>query len=38
MLLSMDKPMTGQPVEIRFENVSVQATRDDALFRPPAKP
>jgi hypothetical protein len=32
--LSMDKPITGKPAEIKFENVSVVPTRDDALFKP----
>jgi len=36
--LSLDKPMRGRPVSIRFENTSVSSTRDDALFRPPANP
>ncbi|HEV2063949.1 MAG TPA: hypothetical protein VGS00_05315 [Thermoanaerobaculia bacterium] len=34
--LATEKPMMGRPVMIRFENVSVSPTRDDALFRPPA--
>lgn len=38
ILLSMDKPMSGQAFEIRFENVAVSATRDDKLFTPPAAP
>jgi hypothetical protein len=32
--LSMDKPISGKPAEIRFENVSVSPTRDDSLFKP----
>ena len=36
--LSLDKPMTGRPVSIRFENTSVSSARDDALFRPPSSP
>ena len=32
--LSMDKPIAGKPAEIKFENVSVTPTRDDALFKP----
>jgi hypothetical protein len=27
--------MSGEPFEIRFENVSVDPTRDDSLFRAP---
>jgi hypothetical protein len=38
ILLSIDKPISGKPVAIRFENVSVAAARDDSLFRPPASP
>lgn len=38
MLLSMDKTMSGEPVDVRFENVSVQPTRDDSLFQPPGGP
>ncbi|MFY9550601.1 MAG: hypothetical protein WAU32_05570 [Thermoanaerobaculia bacterium] len=38
MLLSLDKPMEGEPFEIRFENVAVSAARDDALFKPAAGP
>lgn len=38
ILLSLDKPISGRPVAIRFENVSVAAGRDDSLFRPPAAP
>ena len=34
MLLSLDKPIAGKPVAIRFENVSVSATRDDSLYQP----
>lgn len=36
--LSMDKPITGEPFEIRFENVAVSPVRDDALFLAPAAP
>lgn len=36
--LSMDKPMSGEPFEIRFENVAVSASRDGALFTPPSAP
>ena len=35
MLLSLEKPMSGRPVVIRFENVAVSSARDDSLFRPP---
>jgi hypothetical protein len=38
ILLSLEKPISGKPVAIRFENVSVSAGRDDSLFRPPAAP
>jgi hypothetical protein len=38
MLLSMDKPIQSEPFEIRFENVAVSPSRDDALFKPPAAP
>jgi hypothetical protein len=38
ILLSMDKPMVGQPFEIRFDHVAVAPARDDSLFRPPANP
>lgn len=34
IMLATEKPMTGKPVMIRFENLSVSATRDDALFHP----
>ncbi len=34
--LSMERPISGRPVMIRFENVAVSSTRDDSLFRPPA--
>ncbi|MEP6768127.1 MAG: hypothetical protein ABJC61_05625 [Acidobacteriota bacterium] len=34
--LATEKPMVGKPAVIRFENVSVSPTRDDALFRPGA--
>lgn len=33
--LSISKPMAGKPVEIRFENVSVSETPDDASVTPP---
>jgi hypothetical protein len=33
ILLSLDKPISGQPVAIRFENVIVASERDDAIFR-----
>jgi hypothetical protein len=36
--LSMDKPMSGQPFEIKFENVVVSPARQDSLFAPPAAP
>lgn len=36
IMLSTEKPMDGRPVMIRFENLSVSPTRDDALFKPPA--
>ncbi|MEP6994537.1 MAG: hypothetical protein ABI968_08465 [Acidobacteriota bacterium] len=36
--LSMDKPMSGEPFEIRFEQAAVTPTRDDALFAVPAAP
>jgi hypothetical protein len=36
LMISMDKPMAGKPVEIKFENVSVGPNRDDALFKPEA--
>ena len=32
------KPIAGKPADIRFENVTVAAGRDDSLFRPPAVP
>ncbi len=38
IMLSMDKPMMGEPFEIRFENVAVAPERDDSLFAPPAVP
>ena len=38
IMLSMDKPMMGEPFEIRFENVAVAPARDDSLFSPPAAP
>jgi hypothetical protein len=34
--LSMEKPMEGKPTVIRFENVSVSASRNDADFQAPA--
>ncbi len=34
ILLASEKPMAGKPAAIRFENLSVTSTRDDALFRP----
>jgi hypothetical protein len=36
ILLSLERPMSGRPVTIRFENVAVSSARDDSLFRPPA--
>jgi hypothetical protein len=36
--LSMDKPMTNEPFEIRFENVAVSSARDDSLFAAPSAP
>ncbi|MGE5414918.1 MAG: hypothetical protein ACM3NW_12120 [Syntrophomonadaceae bacterium] len=38
IMLSLDKPLTGQPFEIRFDKMSVKPTRDDALFAAPASP
>lgn len=38
MSLSLEKPITGKPVVIRFENVVVSAARDDSLFKAPANP
>ena len=38
IMLSLDKPMSGKPVTIRFENVAVASARDDSLFRPPSSP
>jgi hypothetical protein len=38
ILLSLERPFTGRPVTVRFENVSVAAGIDVALFRPPASP
>jgi len=35
--ISMEKPMEGKPTVIRFENVSVTPTRNDADFQPPAQ-
>jgi hypothetical protein len=34
--LALEKAMVGKPVVIRFENVSISASRDPALFKPPA--
>ena len=34
--LSTEKTIVGKNATIRFENVSVSPTRDDALFQPPA--
>jgi hypothetical protein len=34
IMLATEKPMVGKPVMIRFENLSVSPTRDDALFHP----
>ncbi len=34
ILLSLDKPIAGEPFEIRFEKVAVSPTRNDALFAP----
>jgi hypothetical protein len=36
ILLSLDKPLSTEPFEIRFDHVSVKPTRDDPLFAPPA--
>jgi hypothetical protein len=38
LMLSLDKPMSGEPFEIRFEKVAVSPSRDDSLFVPPAGP
>src|SRR5262249_34366936 len=38
MLVSLDKTMQSEPFEIRFENVSIPPSRDEALFRPAAAP
>lgn len=38
IMLSLDKPLFGEPFEIRFDRVTVTPTRDDALFAPPANP
>jgi hypothetical protein len=38
MMLSLEKPMSGKPFEIRFDNVAVSSSRDDSLFTPPAAP
>ena len=38
LALSMDKPMSREPFEIRFDNVSVSPARDDSLFAAPAAP
>ena len=35
VMLSMERPMTGKPTVIRFENVSVSPTRNDADFQAP---
>lgn len=34
MALSMEKPIVGKPALIRFENVSVSPTREEALYKP----
>jgi len=34
--LSLERPMVGKPVVIRFDNVAVSPNRDDSLFRPPS--
>lgn len=34
ILLSLDKPITGEPFEIRFDRAAVSAARTDALFSP----
>ncbi|HKF44313.1 MAG TPA: hypothetical protein VKG01_14520 [Thermoanaerobaculia bacterium] len=36
IMIAMEKPMEGKPTVIRFENVSVTPTRNDADFQPPA--
>jgi hypothetical protein len=36
--LSLDKPISGKPIAIRFENVSVSPARDDSLFAAPGVP
>src|ERR1700730_3310054 len=38
LALSLDKPMSGEPFEIRFEKVAGSPVREDALFVPPAAP
>jgi len=38
VLLSMDRPFSGKPVAVRFENVSVASGRDESLFRPAPGP
>jgi hypothetical protein len=38
ILLSLDKPITGEPFEIRFDRAAVAPARDDALFVPPGRP
>jgi hypothetical protein len=38
ILLSLERPMSGRPVVIRFENVSVAAGLDVSLFRLPSAP
>ena len=36
ILLATEKPMMERPTVIRFENLSVSATREDALFKAPS--
>ncbi|MEX0878850.1 MAG: hypothetical protein WEB59_05110 [Thermoanaerobaculia bacterium] len=36
LMLSLDKPMSGEPFVIRFDKVAVSPNRDDSLFVPPA--
>jgi hypothetical protein len=38
LALSLDKPMSGKPFEIKFEKVAVSSARDDSLLAPPAAP
>ncbi len=38
IMLSLDKPIVGEPFEIRFDKVFVSSTRDDSLYAPPARP